>query len=128
MSSDFSGDLKDWTHRLESKNRKGTLNETEANMLVNLYVHANLVQLNQRIDTLLDSTEHQEGMLGALDTLGMYVGAQMGIPYPDSAAIREAMDAARDQKRLAATQAREQALELRSLDSRTQLGDREDND
>lgn len=97
-----TGSLRDWSDELERKNRRSELTQGEAGLLASLYIHANLVQLNRRLDALADSTEHQEGMLGAIDALAAGLATRIGLPYPSSAKIRAAMDEIRDRERLAA--------------------------
>lgn len=93
------GSVEDWLKELQRKDKQAGLTRDEARDLVLFSINFHMETLTKRMEPLLDATEHQEGMLGAIDVFVFEVARRMGIPYPSSAKIRAALDKVRDEQR-----------------------------
>lgn len=108
--------LQGWDDALRPKSADGKLSQSDAMLLCLLDIrNFTLTQAQQGHETM-QAAQHTEGMLGAIDQFAAGVAERSGIPYASSGAVREALDAQRDERRRIAAGHR-QAAEIGEQDA-----------
>lgn len=100
--------LRGWFEYLNDDKREMTEMEFITVMVFNTREYSYLTL--KLLQEMKAAAEHTEGMLGAIDQLAAGLAEQAAIPYASSAAVREALDARRDELRRLAEQQRAAAL------------------